>query len=626
VDLIILDFETYYSKDYTLRKMTPIEYILDPRFEALGVAVKHGLTDKSQWIDGPDIPDLIKELSIGSEKAVVTYNALFDAAILAWRYSWVPHKLIDAMGMVRAMLSYKLKSVSLDAVSKHLGLGAKGTTLTKMVGVHYAEIIRNPSLHRELASYCCDDNEKCASIFKRLIRDFPARELDVMDLVLKATVLPQFRLDRELLIDHLAHVLKQKEEMLALTSVVDAGELRSNDKFASLLQELGVDPPRKQSLTTGNKTWAFAKTDSGFIDLAEHEDPRVQALVAARLGHKTTLEETRTQRLITISSLSWPVGERWMPIPLRFSGAHTHRLSGDMRLNMQNLPRKSPLRSALQAPKGYLLVSIDMSQIEARIVAWICEQLDLLEAFALGEDVYSQFAADVFDVQVSKKVNPDYRFIGKTAILGLGYGMSHNKFVISVKSGSKNQLGRAIELTPEVAKKVVDKYRYKYSDIQKGWAALQSTGIPTLARGGTWMFGPCKFDKHEILLPNGFKLFYDDLEQINTAPNASGYNQMQWRFAYAGRFKFLYGAKTLENITQALAQIIIKDLALRAFGAGLRFAHQVHDELIFVVKEKHADQVKRILLEMAAMRPNWAPELPLASEVKIGPSYGEMVG
>jgi hypothetical protein len=173
---------------------------------------------------------------------------------------------------------------------------------------------------------------------------------------------------------------------------------------------------------------------------------------------------------------------------------------------------------------------------------------------------------------------------------------------------------------------IIDKYRGKYRNIQRGWSALQSTGIPTLALGGTWMFGPCRFDKHEITLPNGFKLFYDNLQQVNVVPTGKDYNQVQWRFDYAGRHKYVYGAKVLENITQALAQIIIKDLALRANALGLRFAHQVHDELIFIVKTPRVDEVRKLLLELAAIRPDWAPELPLASEVKVGPSYGEMVG
>jgi len=618
MELVFMDFETFYDKEYSLRKMTPIEYILDQRFEALGVAVKYGLAGKSKWVGWQDIPKLIAELRDRNERnqiAIVSHNSLFDAAILAWRYGFVPTRLIDTLGMARAMVGYRLKSLALDSVSQHLGFGAKWGTLQKMVGVGRRQLALNGALATELGQYGCDDNDKCASIFKTLIVDFPLDELEVMDLVIKATVLPQFKLDRQVLADHLAKVQQQKRDMLSRADVIDAGALRSNEKFAELLRQLGVDPPMKTSITNPElKIYAFAKTDSAFIDLAEHDDPAVQALVAARLGHRSTLEETRSQRLISIGNLTWPVGDRWMPVPLRFSGAHTHRLSGDMKLNMQNLPRKGGLRDALVAPAGFQVVSIDMSQIEARIVAWICEQLDLLEAFALGIDVYSEFGTEVFGMEVSKTINPNLRFLSKTAILGLGYGMSAPRYVISVKSGSKNQLGYVIEITLDTGIKVVDGYRGKYRRIPATWRTLDGTGIPTLARGGTYVVGACVFTKGEIRLPNGLKLFYDDLEMTSDG----------WRFRYGGRYKFAYGAKVLENMTQALAQIIIKDLARRAHSNGLRFAHQVHDELIFVVKNKLVGKTCERLLELAAIRPDWAPELPLASEVKAGKSYGEM--
>ena len=617
--LVFMDFETYYSKEYTLKKLTPIEYILDSRFECHGMAVKQGLARKSEWVPGPEIPAYLHLLD-RFEVAMVSHNALFDAAILAWRYNYVPVRLIDTLGMARAMLGHKLKSLSLNNVSQYLGFGMKGDTVNKTLGVHQSQLVWNVSLHNELAAYSCDDNDKCAQIFKALIKDFPAKELDVMNLVIRACVLPQFKLNRTVLEQHMIRVLGDKRRALELAQVHDAGNLRSNEKFAELLRELGVDPPMKVSLTTGKETYAFAKTDSSFIDLAEHDDPKVQALVAARLGHKSTLEETRTQKLLAISNLTWPVGERWMPVPLRFSGAHTHRLSGDMKLNMQNLPRRSALRRALVAPIGSQVISIDLAQIEARIVAWICEQLDLLEAFAMGTDVYSEFAETVFTLEVSRTVNPNMRFIGKTAILGLGYGMSHNKFMVSVKSGSKNQLGKVIEMLPAVAQKVVQVYRSKYSRIAGSWNRLQGVGMNTLANGGTWVFGPCIFGLNEIRLPNDLKLFYDDLQSMSQGGTINN-----WRFRYGGRFKFVYGAKLLENITQALAQIIIKELALRAQDEGMRFAHQVHDELLFVVKNKYVERTRERLLELAAIRPDWAPELPLASETKFGPSYGEMV-
>jgi DNA polymerase I-like protein with 3'-5' exonuclease and polymerase domains len=166
--------------------------------------------------------------------------------------------------------------------------------------------------------------------------------------------------------------------------------------MAELLTSLGVDPPTKISPATQQETYAFAKTDEEFKALLDHDDPLVQALVAARMGHKSTLEETRTERFINISRLHFPhYGENLFPIALKVAGAHTHRLSGDWRLNQQNLARPSRkrpramLRESIVTPEGYTIVAGDESQIEARVNAVFCGQWDLVDVFAKGGDPYS---------------------------------------------------------------------------------------------------------------------------------------------------------------------------------------------------------------------------------------------
>lgn len=622
VSLIFADFETYYSKEYSANKMTTIEYVLDRRFECLGVGAQHGRAGKPYWVPAQEIPAWVQRVRDLPDVVMVSHNALFDMLILAWRYGYVPPRMIDTLGMSRALLGHRLKSLSLASVSQHLGFGDKGATLKKTIGVNLRELTSRPALYREMQDYCCDDVNKCARIFSALVGQFPASEVPVMDMVLRACVVPQFKLNRVVLDQHMIRVLSDKRKALELASVVDAGDLRSADKFAGLLRQLGIEPPMKTSLTTGKQTYAFAKTDSAFIDLAEDDDPKVQALVAARLGQKSTLEETRTQRLINIGNLTWPVGKDWMPIPLGYGRAHTHRLGGEMKINMQNLPRGGALRRALVAPKGYLVVSVDLSQIEARIVAWLCEQHDLLEAFGAGEDVYASFASEVFGVEVNKKVNPDYRFIGKTSILGLGYNMSWRKFLLTLKSSSRKELGRVVELDDDMGQMIVNTYRRKYGRISFTWNMLGTVGITTLARDGTMVFGPCVFSKEQILLPNGMKLNYYDLRFHAQSDIRGAYDQ--WIYTYGRLNKLLFGGKVLENVTQALARIVVMDLAMRAIPEVGRFAHQVHDELIYVVKAKQADHVAGTLIELAKIRPTWAPELPLAAEAKIGPSYGEM--
>jgi hypothetical protein len=619
---IFLDFETYYDKEYSLRKMTPVEYILDPRFETILCAVRESYPSNKPpyFVDGADFGKWVKDAKL-EDASVVTFNALFDMCIMAWRYDCVPRLMVDMLGVSRALLGHRLRSLSLKNVARHLNLGAKGDTVHNVIGMNRATIKAN-GLWNDYAAYSMLDNELCEGIYEQLVRSgrFPVGEIAIMDTVLRCAIKPKFRLDQMVLAEHL-HAVKQKKEQLlaqALSYTNDGKkDLMSNDKFAELLRGVGVEPPTKVSPRTGKLAYAFAKTDEDFLELEEHPDARVQALVAARLGLKTTLEESRTERMIAISNLTWPGNEQGrMPIPLRYGGAHTHRLSGDWKLNLQNLPRGGKLRDAIVAPPGHTVLTIDASQIEARITAWLCGQEDLVQQFANGEDVYSTFASEIFGYSVHKSTHPKERFLGKTSVLGLGFQVGGAKFQNTIEVQSQLQLGEKIEMSLEEAFRIVDLYRRKYHKISAMWRTLHNVAIPVLSGGGTFTLGPCTFGRGAVLLPSGLHLHYHDLHQVE------GERGPQWEFTYATKPKKLYGGKLLENVVQALARITTMDASTRIRRRMLELALQVHDELVYVVPDAHADQAKAIMLDEMRRRPSWAPDLPIEAELGVGASYG----
>jgi hypothetical protein len=635
--IVGLDFETYYDAQYSLRKMTPVEYVLDPRFEIIGCAVKDP-GQKSYWVEGPDFGKYLAQAD--KNAGYLSHNMLFDGCILGYRFDFRPRLLVCSMSIARACLGHILRSVSLKSVAEHLKLGVKGGTVHNVIGMNLAAIKALPHLYSEYQAYSCNDDDLAMAIFDELVlkqKLFPISELATLDMVLRCCLQPRMRLDMTVLAEHLNQVKADKAQLLAQAGLQPdqngkSPDLMSNDKFAVLLENLGVDPPRKMSLTTGKETFAFAKSDPQFIELADHENPAVQVLVGARLGHKSTLEETRTERYIKISRLWWPEKGQTalMPMPLRFSAAHTHRLGGDWKLNVQNLGRKSPLRRALIAPPGETVIAGDASQIEARIVAWLAQQPELLRAFENGEDVYSAFASDVFEQPVNRKLDdPDQQamgFVGKTGILGLGFGVGWVKFQRTVKIDSKKFLGRSIELTDERAQGVVHTYRVtKYPEIPALWKELNDIGIPVLARGGDYRLGPVVFEKGAILLPNGLRLKYHDL-QFNRAMDNGGVWE-GWSYSYGGKIKKLYGGALLENIVQAIARILTMDAAVRVqrriAKADLWLNLQAHDELVYVAPHKFVPVVKKILLEEMAHRPAWALDLPLKAEVGSGASYAD---
>lgn len=615
METFYVDVETYYSQEYSLRKMTTVEYILDAQFECIGWAVAK-LDGTKCWMSPAQFAHFLKRLPM--EVTFVSHNALFDMGVCSWRFGYTPTIMVDTLGMARAMLSHKLKRLSLESVANYLGLGAKGKTVLKVIGMNRKAIL-DAGLMPEYGAYSIQDAVLCGGIMMELFkRGFPLSEIMVMDMVIRACVEPKFQLDQPILYQHLQDTQTEKATLLASTGLVDNKALMSNDQFAALLQSYGVDPPRKRSLTTGKETWAFAKTDAEFNELEEHPDPMVQALVTARLGIKSTIEESRTKRFIAISQLSWPITQLGnMPMPLRYSGAHTHRLSGEWALNVQNLSvRKggAKLRHSLKAPKRYKVVVADASQIEARLTCTFCEQQDMMDGFARNLDLYAEFASEFFGFTVNKKTHPNERFVGKQCILGLGFGMGWAKFVLRIPIESRNQLGVVMVISDEDGQKVVNMYRRKYSRIAAMWDRLNNI-IPMMCdKNCNIKVGPVTFKYQHVVLPNGMCLFYENLR----------HDGQNWIFEYGKFIKRLYGGKLLENIIQALDRVQVMEAAVRVFArTSFRMALQVHDELVYVVPEEKAAWLLQICKEELARRPWWMPALPLDADGNTGASYGE---
>jgi DNA polymerase len=355
------------------------------------------------------------------------------------------------------------------------------------------------------------------------------------------------------------------------------------------------------------------------------DDPEIQALAAARLGCKSTIEETRGQRILDIAQLQWPgYCHGNMPMPLKYAAAHTHRLGGDWSVNVQNLPsgrggKTSKLRKALRAPEGYKVVVADKSQIEARINAYICGEEPLLNMFREKLDPYSLIASRIFGYGVNKKDHPVERFIGKTAVLGLGYGCGHNRFYAMVVASAR-MLGMDISMLDwnlNMADRAVKVYRMANPGIVQRWKWLDGVLATTWCHGTPEMaqFGPVQITKGCVEGPNGLKMVYG-------SPHYDAEEQ-EYHFVYGGRLHKLYGAKFLENIVQFLARINTMHDALRISDRGFPFQLQSHDELAFIVPDAKVDECMAVALEEMRRAPSWAPGLPLDAEASFGQSYGD---
>jgi DNA polymerase len=542
----------------------------------------------------------------------------FDGAILAWRYDIKPKYYLDTLSMARPVTGLTVGG-SLAALAKKYLLDEKGTEVVNALGLRREDFPAD-QLAR-YGEYCKHDVDLTHGLYHVFKQWNPPKELYIQDLMIRMFTDPVLKLDKDVLVNHLFKVQSNKEKLMErIDATVGREALMSNPKFAEVLKKLGVEPPVKVSLRTNKEAYAFSKTDQEFKALAEHHDPRVQAIVAARLGIKSTLEETRTESFIGIAERGS------LPILLNYWGAHTGRASGGDKMNLQNLPRGGALRRSITVPENHSLVAVDSAQIEARVVAWWAGQEDLVEDFRNNVDIYSSFASVVYGRPVDRKKNPNDKvegFVGKTCILGLGYGMGPDKFKATLKIGMG---GISVDMPIEDAQNTVKLYRAKYDKIAQIWKDAQNA-LAAMARGHECELGvgiALRCTPEGVHLPNGTMIRYPNLRK-----NADGYE-------YDGRYGAvkIYGGKMVENIVQALARIVVFDqmakidIELRKNDnpdADRRYkvALTVHDEVVSVVPTPAAKWCLEYMLEVMKVPPKWCAGLPVSCEGDIGKNYAD---
>lgn len=626
--MLTVDIETYHTTEYSLKRLTTEEYIRNDSFDTLGVGIKQD-TLPTVWYSGgcADIRGALARYNWN--QPVLAHNAFFDLAILSWIFNIRPKFILDTMLMARPKHAHDV-GVGLDALANYYDLGAKAVLDFK--GWHTNNM--SPEQASLLGGYCVNDVDLTARLFWILHRGFPTIELALIDKTIRMYSEPSLTLDVAYLREFAEGKLQEKDDALAKLSVaighdVTDLDLASNPQFAALVSLLGARVPYKSSPTDPNKLIpALAKTDAGFKDLLYNDDPLVRMLAETRISVKSVLDRTRAKSLMDC-------GVRGaLPVMLNYYGAHTGRFSGGEKLNPQNLPRNGKLRHALVAPPGYVVIACDSSQIEARITAWLAGQLDLLQQFRdydtdsrLYPSPYEIMASTIYGRTITTADTLE-RFVGKTCILGLGYGMGHIKLRITLKVG---QGGISVDYSEAQCQSVVEIYRNKNAKITKLWKE-GDRALHTIYNAGSFMLGgKLRVDQTGILLPNKMVLGYVALEPgpdgqwgyCNTAKSLPAITLAKLRGdPYTKLLTRIYGPKVIENVVQALARIVITEQLL-IIGRRYRVALQVHDENVMVVPEKEAEQATKFIKEVMTTPPTWAPDLPINCSIGIGKSYGE---
>ena len=609
MQVVVLDLETYFSDDYTLKKLSTEAYIRDPRFRAHGAAIKWSANTSAQWYDERQLRYILTQHD-WSDTFLIHHHAQFDGLILSHHYDVHPKMFGCTLSMARLLLGNHL-SVSLDAVRKHFGIPMKTTPYNLFKGKQWGEM--DQGTQRLIGEGACDEVESIYAIFGKLYKDFPVEELAVVDATVKMFVDPCLEGDVDLLAKVWVDEATRKDARMAGLNVSEA-DLQSSERFAALLRDEGVEPEMKD----GKKkpVYCFAKTDEFMRGLQEHDNDRVRTLAEARLGAKSTITQTRAE------TLGWMARRGKMPVYLRYCGAHTTRWSGGDGANWQNFKRGSDIRRAIMAPAGFLLAPIDLSQIECRVLNYLAGQEDVIEKFRKGEDPYIGIASQAYGFPVTK-AHAKERGTGKQLELSCGFQAGAKTIQSTARLGI---YGPPISIDIETATQWRDLYRNTHPQVVEYWKTAGRM-ISRIAGGEPIQWGPMLIKDYKIYGPGGTMLHYETLNFYK--PEADDEVQEferdgYWRYQTRNGWAKLYSGKLVENVVQWLARIVMSQAMLHIIALGYRVVNTTHDELLVLIPKDGREQEHLRICEAEMKRtPTWLPGIPLDCEGSLGERYSK---
>lgn len=612
MNIYYVDFETYYDKSYSLSKMQTDAYIKDALFEVIGVTV--ALNDApAQWFSGTmeETLDWLWQFDWATS-AACCHHTLFDGFIMAHHFGIRPKLWMDTVPMMRRLYPH-LSSFALAALAKEFGLPAKGIEVHNAIGKHRSNFTAYEL--SQYADYCVHDNYLCRRLCDIALPLTEPLDLKLIDMTTRMFTEPQFVGDIPLLQQLHTTEVARKAELLA-NLCVDKDVIMSNKKLEDALTSRGVTPPTKVSKITGKVAPAFAKTDKDFVALLDHPDEDVQAIVAARLGVKSTIAETRVLKMTEMAQRG-P-----LPVYLNYWGAKTTgRYAGGNSCNWQNLPARGPtagIRLGIKAPPGHSVVVGDSSNIELRVTMVGAGQMDVVQKIIDGVDLYCDFASKLFGRTITKADKKE-RTLGKIAMLLLQYGGGAERYRESVRLQSGDIL------TESQAKQTVSLYRSIHNKVQDFWEYCGGPVLQDIARGCDLI----AVDHHAWCLTSneGFGVAaqpgvkYAGLKYGQYMRN--GRAESSWAYRMGRETVLLHGAKVVENWSQHVAGRIVLWQTAR-INERFPVALSVHDEAVCVVPDERVDEARAYMEECLSMAPSWCRgHIPLACEVGVGKSYGE---
>lgn len=685
MNILTVDFETYYDREYSLSKMTMIEYIMDGRFQP--IMMSYAINDEpiKNVIGYPKIKEVLDGIDWGNT-VLNAQNTAFDATIIRARFGHTARYYTDTMAMARVTAAHIFEGASLGAIAKVLQANGvevppKGKEVQSALGMHLYnayqgtpylalkatadknEVQRGHDLLMGYVEYCNNDVHLAREAFKYFTKMITPDEMQYGDMILKCYIEPSLYLDLPIIEEEIQRIhARDKERAKDVADKYFGGNqaelrsvCRSVPKFTEFLRGLGgvleheIDEdadyafiiPSKYSDKKGRVEPCYSKTFPPVIEMCDRMD-EIGDIFRTKLAMSSSIELSRAERFRAIAKIGCGFG-----MPYTVSGAHTHRLGGSGGLNVQNLSsgrkegQSNALKRSISAPPGYKVVVFDSSQIELRTGSYIAGDYATLNLFLAGKDPYSQQASLIYggDPDEIKKLAKSgiepytsiQRPAGKASLLSNIYGTGAVGFMNYAKL-------MGVDMTLEEAQHIVKVYRETHPEVVAIWNACD-VALRNMIAGASGYFGG----------PDG-RLFYYDGTRVNHGVRMPGirlpdgnwlnYHCLSMRereypdgstkmnYAYRGlkegriQWIFTYAARIFENCNQALAFAVMKYQAL-LINQRYKIVLNTHDEWGIVVKDEEVEQAKEYMQWCMRQVPEWAKGLPVDCEGDASRHYGD---
>lgn len=685
MNVLTVDFETYYDREYSLSKMTMIEYIMDGRFQP--IMMSYAINDEpvQNVIGYPNIKRILDSID-WNNTVLNAQNTAFDATIIRARFGHIARYYTDTMAMARVTAAHVFEGASLAAIAKVLQANGvhvppKGKEVESALGMHLynaysgtpyiakkattdpSELQRGHALLMAYVEYCNNDVHLAREAFKYFTKMITPDEIQYGDMILKCYIEPSLYLDLPIIEEEIARIHERDEQRARYVADQyfngNQAELRSVcrsvPKFTEFLQGLGgkleheIDEdtdhtfiiPSKYSEKKGRVEPCYSKTFPPVIEMCDRMD-EIGDIFRTKLAMSSSIELSRAERFRAIAKLDCGFG-----MPYTVSGAHTHRLGGSGGLNVQNLSsgrkegQSNALKRSISAPPGHKVVVFDSSQIELRTGSYIAGDHTTLNLFVAGKDPYSQQAALIYGgnpdeiKKLAKSGVEPYASIqrpaGKASLLSNIYGTGAVGFMNYAKL-------MGVNMTLEEAQYIVKVYRETHPEVVATWNACEVALRGMIAGASGYFGGPdgklFYYDGARmnhgvcmpgIRLPDGNWLNYHCLSMREREyPDGSTKMNYAYRGLKEGRIQwiFTYAARIFENCNQALAFAVMKYQAL-LINQRYKIVLNTHDEWGIVVKDDEVEQAKEYMQWCMRQVPEWAKGLPVDCEGDAAVHYGD---